>query len=155
MTAICWVAIRTFGGILGILISLSGCGDDETVALDSTPSAASDQRTVAEPTLLVSEISESGPSPSARISGQLRINKANCFAIDDSILIAPHGSVRISDPLGVELAGIGKFAVGDRVTASGGYVGDDDDRGGSPPPENQRQCVPAGEPGKFVSINPG
>jgi hypothetical protein len=76
------------------------------------------------------------------------VNNANCFAIDDAVLIARAGSQVLPDGDGIELVGVGRFKIGEQVVGGGG--------GGSvqefnPSPE-QRRCLADDSTG-FVAVS--
>jgi hypothetical protein len=87
----------------------------------------------------------------ALIRGVLAVNSANCFALNEKILVAPASS-RVLGQSEIDLAGMGRFKVGDPIEGGGGGGG------GSttefrPTPE-QRRCVPDGADPGFVAISP-
>lgn len=135
------------------VVSLAGCGNDakDLVAADgvrpvaiSTPSAASSTTPV-----LLTEPNPAGPSFAALVGGVLRVDKAGCFALDEFALIAPAGSTVVDDGAAVELTGMGRFAIGDKVRGGGGYI---EDLERKRVPVALRPCLPAHGPGNYISI---
>lgn len=60
----------------------------------------------------------------ALVSGELGVNDRGCVTLGHAVLLAPPGSVVLSDGNGINLAGRGELHWGERVSGLGGGYGD-------------------------------
>jgi hypothetical protein len=91
---------------------LSACDSEAK----SRPGAAS------ETPILLTFVDNGGPSPDAGVSGDLGVNRAGCFALNDKLLVGPPDSSVDPSGEGITLKDVGHFQIGDSVQGAGGYV---------------------------------
>lgn len=56
--------------------------------------------------------------------GTLGVNGANCFTLDDMVIVADRGSRVLADGSGISLSDGASIKVGDEIQAGGGQVHD-------------------------------
>lgn len=102
--------------VLLIAVTTAGCGGGESAP---THAQAGDADS-AVPHLLT--WSPPGASMQALVHGELRVNKAGCFALDRNVLVAPPGSEVVEAGNAIEVPRLGRVSIGDRISVTGGYL---------------------------------
>jgi hypothetical protein len=93
-----------------VVTVVSACGNTVT---SSSTDGSNEHRPL-------TELEPGGASFEALVGGTLGLNSEDCFTLDGSVFVAPYGSEVAGD--GVEIEGMGLFALGSQVKGTGGHV---------------------------------
>jgi hypothetical protein len=109
-------AVRVTAALVGTALVAGGLG----AAGVALASAATSQQAESheKPTLFTFE--PTGFMLEARTNGILGVNAQGCFVLDDALLAVASGSTVLADGKSIEIEGVGRYSVGERVEGSGG-----------------------------------
>lgn len=99
---------------MSLMPSVQACSGAPTTPVESAEVPASDA-------VLLTYAGKQG-SGEALVGGELRINSAGCFTVNDYVLIAPSESTVLPNNKGIEVPGMGTIEVGDSVNGVGGNL---------------------------------